>query len=404
MPPTSSVHIPYSQPWLTEREALASAQVIRSGRLVLGPEVRAFETALAKFTHRARAVCVTSGTSALQLAMQVLGVGPGWSVIVPAYTWVATWNVAHWLGAEPILMDVDPNTFCLDPADFERALAACTHSRVAMLPVHMFGYRVDPDWLDEAIAHHDLTIVGDGCCAFGGTHRGRRCGAWTSIECLSFHPRKVITTGEGGAILLDNQALADRLERLRDHGAQRSRKQRDQTGQGGMMTPVFPEPGHNLRMTEMQGALGRVQMERVTEIIHARQRIAAHYDAQLAVKCPWITRPPGHSDPGRVLTCYAVQFRLAGTIPAPDTTIFKQLAAHRDAVATSLSEQGIVARPPMIHLLNHGFTVDSRRGYAFPGTQAIASLTLGLPFFPEMTHDQVDAVVHALAAHPTPGV
>ncbi len=366
---THTPRIPYSQPWLTEREALASAEVIRSGRLILGPQVREFERRLAHFTTRERAVCVTSGTSALQLALQALGVGPGWSVIVPAYTWVATWNVAHWLGAEPILMDVDPHTFCLDPEDFERALNACSHKQVAMLPVHMFGYRVDPDWLDTIIAEHGITVLGDGCCAFGGLNRGKRCGAWTRIECLSFHPRKVITTGEGGAILLDDHEMADRLERLRDHGAHRSRVQREQTGLGGVMTPEFPEPGHNLRMTEMQGALGVVQM--------------ALYDALLGDMCPSITRPPGTADPGRVLTCYAIQL--------PTKT-------RRDQLASALASQGIAARPPMIHLLNHPFTRDSRRGYAFPGTQHIADHTLGLPFFPELTDDQIHEVVDALAS------
>ena len=380
--------IPFSKPSLTELEAQATFDAVARGRLILGPEVRAFEAALADFTQRRHAIAVTSGTSALQLALQAMGVDQSYSVIVPAYTWVATWNVAHWLGAEPILMDVDPSTYCLDPRDLDRALEACTRPNRAILPVHMFGYRVDPDWLDATVARHDLLLLGDGCCAFGGTHRGRRCGAWTPVECLSFHPRKVITTGEGGAILLDDDALAQRLTRLRDHGAIRSRSQRDQTTAGGLMTPEFPEPGHNLRMTEMQGALGRVQMTRVEELIAARQRVASRYDALLSQRVPWLTLPPGGEDAGRVLTFYPVQLGFEGG------------AAHREALVEALKQEGIASRPPMIHLLEQPFTQGSRRGYHFPGTRYLAEHTLGLPFFPDLTDAQIEQVVSVIERHP----
>ena len=380
--------IPFSKPSLTEREAQATHDVITSGRLILGPEVRAFEAALAAFTERRHAIAVTSGTSALQLGLQAMGVDHTYSVIVPAYTWVATWNVAHWLGAEPILMDVDPNTYCLDPHDLERALSACTRPHRAILPVHMFGYRVDPDWLEATVDAHELLLLGDGCCAFGGEHRGKRCGAWTPIECLSFHPRKVITTGEGGAILLDDDALADRLTRLRDHGAIRSRSQRDQTTAGGLMTPEFPEPGHNLRMTEMQGALGRVQMARVEELIAARRRVASTYDALLSRRAPWLSLPPGGEDPGRVLTFYPVQLG------------FKGGTAHREVLVEALKKEGIASRPPMIHLLDQPFTQDSRRGHDFPGTRYLADHTLALPFFPDLSDAQIERVVSVIERHP----
>ncbi len=382
--------IPYSKPWLTSDEERATAHTISSGRLILGPEVRAFETSLATFTGRQRAVAVTSGTTALQLALHALGVNQHYSVLVPAYTWVATWNVVHWLGAEPVMIDVDPSTFCIDPNDFERALASCSRTHRAILPVHMFGFRVDPTWLDAMVHRHNLTLVGDGCCAFGGEHQGLRCGAWTPVECLSFHPRKVITTGEGGAILTDDHELADRLERLRDHGAHRSREQRRQTTQGGLMTPEFPEPGHNFRMTEMQGALGRVQMERVHTLIQARKTVASRYDELIAAQIPWLKLPPGQHDPGRVLTFYPVQLQIPEASPT-------QILAMKTHLVTFMASHGIAVRTPMIDLVNQPFTRESAKGYDFPGAQHTFLHTLGLPFFPQMTREQSETVVQKLA-------
>jgi|GEM_PF-667920 len=393
-PPT---RIPYSKPWLTERETNAVAASVAAGRLVLGPEVRAFERAVAAFVGKRHAVATTSGTTALQLALQAMGVGPGVSVIVPAYTWVATYNVVHWLGAEPVIADVDPRTFCLSEAGVREALAACSHERRAIMPVHMFGYRVDPGWLEPLIQEHDLLVLGDGCCAFGGRHQGKMCGAWTEVECISFHPRKIITTGEGGMILVDDDALATKLVRLRDHGAIRSREQRRQTSAGGTLTPEFPEPGHNLRMTEMQGAMGRVQMERIDEILEGRRRVAARYDAALET-CDFLRKPPGADDPGRLLTCYVPQVWGNPDVPPEHgSEQYKLLANWRAEIMRGLAKHGIAARPPMIDLVDLPFTQESKpREEMFAGTLTIRDLCIGLPYFPEMTDAQVDEVVETL--------
>ncbi len=393
----SPTRIPYSKPWLTEREASAVAASVAAGRLVLGPEVRAFERAVATFVGKKHAVATTSGTTALQLALQAMGIGPGTSVIVPAYTWVATYNVVHWLGAEPIIADVDPRTFCLSEESVRQALEACTNERRAIMPVHMFGYRVDPSWLEPLVQEFDLDVLGDGCCAFGGEHQGKVCGAWTEVECISFHPRKIITTGEGGMVLLDDDALAKKLVRLRDHGAIRSREQRRQTGAGGTLTPEVPEPGHNLRMTEMQGAMGRVQMERIDEILAGRRRVAARYDAALKA-CDFLAAPSGADDKGRLLTCYVPQvWGNSHTPPVHGSEQYTVLASWRNAIMRGLSEKGIAARPPMIDLVDLPFTQESRHPQAmFSGTRTIRDLCIGLPYFPEMTDAQVDEVVETL--------
>jgi perosamine synthetase len=202
--------IPYSRPTVMPGDDEAVAEVIREGRLVMGERVAGFERAIARFAGRAHGIAVTSGTSALELALRVLGVGPGWDVFVPAYTWVATCNVPLLLGARPILVDVGLADYCLTEAALREALADSRADRKLVLPVHLFGYRAGRGWLDAFVQRHGLQVLGDGCCAFGGSDDGVMCGAWSAIECLSFHPRKVITTGEGGMVLLDDDALAAR--------------------------------------------------------------------------------------------------------------------------------------------------------------------------------------------------
>lgn len=377
--------IPYSRPFLAPGDDEAVAEVIREGRLVMGERVAGFERALARFTGRAHGVAVTSGTGALELALRALGVGPGWDVFVPAYTWVATANVPLLLGARPVLVDVDPATFCMDEASLRAALAESRAPSRLVMPVHLFGYRAGKGWLEALAREHDLRVMGDGCCAFGGLDEGAVCGAWSVVECLSFHPRKVITTGEGGMVLLDDDGLAAEMRRLRDHGAERSLEQRRQTVQGGPATPNFPNIGLNLRMTEMQGALGLRQVQHLETILAGRRRVAATYDALLREAPGWLTPAPGAADPGRLLTCYVVR------------AASEELRA---GLLHDLAEQGIAARPPMVSLLDAPHvTRAAPTERRFPGTQLCARTAFGLPFFPTLRGDECERVVEALLRH-----
>lgn len=399
----SNPAIPYSVPYLDGEDEAAVAAVLRSGRLVMGPEVRAFETAIAQFTGRRHAVAVSSGTAALTLAMHALSVGPDWDVLVPGYTWVATYNVPQLLGARTWLVDVDPHTFCMSREDLLATLAATetattnsatTARRKLVVPVHLFGYRAGGSWLAPLLRAHGAEVLGDGCCAFGGQHSGLRCGAWTPIECLSFHPRKVITTGEGGMILLDDDALYARLCRLRDHGAERSQEQRHQTSHGGALTPEFSEPGFNLRMTEMQGALGVAQMRHLPEILEGRRRVASRYDALLADGPSWLMPPPGADDEGRLLTCYVVS--LWGQRHRPPTLDeLPLLGIWRDRILTELAAAGIVARPPMVDLISQPY-IKPQRDHDFAGTRVASRLAIGLPFHPRLPDSDIERVVKML--------
>lgn len=396
----------------------------------MGESVAQFEKAVASFAKRKHGIAVTSGTSALMLALHARGVGPGWKVFLPAYTWVATYNVVLQLGAQPVLVDIDPLTYTMDRGALVRALeserASGRTAPLAIMPVHMFGFRCGEGWLDALAQAFKLTVVGDGCAAFGGTASGQRCGAWTPVECFSFHPRKVVTTGEGGMVLCDDDELAARMRALRDHGAVRSADQRRQTVQGGVAVPDFPEAGFNLRMSEMQGALGLSQMRRIDESLAKRRLAANTYDYLLETGPSWL-RPPSLSCSGvvtaasyepnlfddRILTFYPVSLwgsrspgapaELTRTGDARARTRLAALQAWRDRLVSELARLGVAARPPMTALseLPYVHARSAVRPEDFPNTYAVYRLTFALPLHTALTKEDAMHVVRLLSNIPS---
>ncbi|HEX9950792.1 MAG TPA: aminotransferase class I/II-fold pyridoxal phosphate-dependent enzyme, partial [Rubricoccaceae bacterium] len=238
-------------PSLDEADFAAVRAVLESGFLVQGAQVEAFEAAVAEAAGTAHAVAVTNCTAALQMALMALGIRPGDTVVVPAYSWLSTANVAELCGARAVFVDIEPDTFCLDPDALDATLARLFATREsgrrvrAIVPVHAFGQMADMARIGAAAAHYGVPVVEDAACALGATRDGRRAGSVGALGCFSFHPRKAVTSGEGGAITTDDAATADFLRALRNHG-----QQRDAAGQAR-----FVLAGFNTRMTEMQGAL-----------------------------------------------------------------------------------------------------------------------------------------------------
>lgn len=263
-------------PEIGEEEVAAVAAVLRTGFLVQGQQVQRFERMVADYVGVRHAVAVSSGTAALHLALVALGVGPGDEVIVPDFTFPATANVVELLGATPVLVDIDPATFNLAVDQLEPAFTARTK---ALMPVHLFGQPADMDPILQLAAAHGVAVVEDAACALGAFYKGRACGSLGAVGCFSFHPRKVITTGEGGMLVTDDDALADRLRLLRNHGMARIDGQ-----------TAFTLAGFNYRLTEFQGALGTVQMGKIEAILARRTALAQLYDTALAavpgVHCP----------------------------------------------------------------------------------------------------------------------
>jgi perosamine synthetase len=254
-----------ARPDVGAEEAAAVAEVLESGLLTMGPKVAEFEAELARVCEQRHAVAVSSGTAALHLVVLALGLGEGDEVLVPAYTFPATANVVALAGARPVLVDVDPETMNLDP---RRVEAAVTRRTRAVIGVHLFGRPLDWEALEAAVPP-PVALIEDAAGALGARWRGRPCGSLGVAGCLSFHPRKIVTTGEGGAVLSGDDELADAVRRLRHHGIE---------PHGDF---EIRAPGLNYRLPDLLCAVGITQVRRLPTLLEARRRVAEGYAERL---------------------------------------------------------------------------------------------------------------------------
>lgn len=277
--------IAIAEPFTGPEELEALRAPFDRGWLTQGPAVGEFERSFAERHSVPHALATTSCTTALQLALAAIGVGPGDEVIVPAFTWVATANVVRLCGATPVFADVSDVTFNIDPSS---AAALVTDATRAIIPVHLFGLCADVDEL-RSFLPPSVVVVEDAACATGAELRSRTAGGLGDAAAFSFHPRKVITTGEGGMLTTISEELADRAEILRNHGATVSEEVRHH-GPQPYLLPAFDEVGFNFRMTDMQGAVGLVQMSRLDTLLSERSKRAAWYREELS-DVGWLRQP-----------------------------------------------------------------------------------------------------------------
>lgn len=373
-PPPIAIARPHTG--AAEWEALR--EVLESGWLTQGPQVAAFQAAFATRHRVEHALATTSCTTALHLGLAALGVGPGDEVIVPAFTWVATANVVLYCGATPVFADVEPETFNL----CSKALAAAVTPRTrAVIAVHLFGRCADVDALQAAAP--GIPILEDAACAVGAEHQGRPAGGLGRAAAFSFHPRKIITTGEGGMLTTDDADLAAKAERLRNHGASIPEERRH-AGPQPWLLPEFAELGFNYRMTDMQGAVGRVQLEKLDELLAERERWADWYRERLAA-VSWLTLPASPPDGRHSWQSFV-------TMVSPDR--------DRDAILESLAAQGIAGRPgthavPGLTLYRERF---GARLEAFPRAAAAERCSLAIPLHNRMAPADYERVAAALEA------
>ena len=276
--------IQISSPVTGEEEWQAVKEPLLSGWLTSGPKVREFEQLFAERHQVKHAIAVTSATSALHLALVALGVGPGDEVIVPAFTWVSTANVVLHQGAKVVFCDINLDTFNIDSNQLKSKITPKTKVIIA---VHLFGYCADMDAIKEIAG--DIPIVEDAACAAGAAYKGVPAGALGIFGCFSFHPRKSVTTGEGGMITTNNDKIGELAGILRNHGASISEEQRH-LGNKPYILPDFNLLGYNYRMTDLQGAVGVVQIKKLDMFIDERAKWAAHYSDQLS-QIDWLKTP-----------------------------------------------------------------------------------------------------------------
>ena len=372
--------IQIATPSTGEDEWQALREPLDSGWLTQGPKVRAFEEAFAQRHRVDHALATTSCTTALHLALAALGVGPGDEVIVPAFTWVATANVVLYCGATPVFVDVLPDSFNIDPQAVEAAVTGKTR---AVIPVHLFGLCADIDAL-RAVLPAGVAIVEDAACAAGAEYHGRPAGGLGDAGCFSFHPRKSITTGEGGMLTTQDGALAERAERLRNHGAGVPEEVRH-SGPAPYLMPSFDELGFNYRMTDLQGAVGLVQLGKLDRFVAERDRWARWYIQTLS-RYQWLQMP-------LVPDGYRHAWQSFVTVVSPDAPL------ARNEIMERLHAAGISTRPGTHAVTDLGYYRDrfgtDPRG--FPVASMLASQSMALPLHNRMSEEDYGYVVETLA-------
>ncbi len=360
--------IPLSAPDITQAEIEAVTAVLRTPHLSLGPQLNAFESALADYHGVPHAVAVSSGTAGLHIALLTLGIGPGHEVIVPSFTFIAVANAVIQAGATPVFADIDPVTLNLDPASVADGV---THRTRAIIVVHTFGIPAQMDRLRDLADQHNLVLLEDACEAIGATFQQQPVGTFGDLSVFGFYPNKQMTTGEGGAVLARSTAHAARLRSLRNQG------------RAGTKWLDHAEHGYNYRLSEIACALGTVQLSRLPEMLALREAAVERY-LDLLADIPSIELPPSRL-PLRTISWFVFVVRM------PD-------GPARDRTQAQLASQGIATGRYFapIHL-QPAWRNHPQGRPSLPVTEAIAPRMLALPLFNRISEQQLSEVSQALA-------
>jgi perosamine synthetase len=382
--------IPISKPFFGEEEKLAIQEPLETGWVVQGPKVAEFENLFAAYTGASYAMAATSCTTALHLALIALGVGPGDEVIVPAFTWVATANVVEMQGACPVFVDIELDTFNIDVSKIEQAITPRTK---VIMPVSLFGISAPMKPIMEIARKYGLKVVEDDACGTGAWYHNAHAGTLADAGCFSFHPRKAITTGEGGMVITNDEALAEKVRSLRDHGASKSDLARH-LGARSYLLPEFNVVGYNYRMTDFQGAVGVAQMHRLEWLLEQRTARAHVYDQALA-DIPWLRAPVLPDGCRHGYQSYVCLFQPE----TPSLSNVAQLHARRNALMDSLEGAGIATRPGThaVHMLGFYREKYSIKAEDFPNAYLADQLTMALPLYAQLTGDEQEFVIETLS-------
>ncbi len=376
--------IPISKPYFDEDDKDLIQKPLETGWVVQGPYVKEFEKKFAEFTGSRFAIAVTSCTTALHLSLIAAGIGPEDEVILPSFTFVATANAVEYVGAKPVFVDIDINTFVMDVTKIETYINSKTR---AVIPVQLFGLSADMDPLMEIAEKYNLIVIEDAACGFGAYYKGKHVGTIGDFGCFSFHPRKAITTGEGGMIITQEESRDKLLRSLRDHGASKSDLERHKEKAGSLL-PEYNVVGYNFRMTDFQGALGVSQMKKASEILRKRRDLANYYSKNLNLE--WLKIP-------EIPKGYVHGFQSYVTLIKKEffNNDIEKANEFRNKLMLKLEEVGISTRQGThaVHTLGYYKKKYNLADLDLPATYEADRLTLSLPVYYELTHEDQDYVI-----------
>ncbi len=397
--------IPVTIPYFTDEEGKEVEKVLESGWVAQGPTVAKFEKAIAEHEGVKEGVATTSCTTALHLAMAASGLGAGMDAIAPAFTFVATENAIVMTGATPVLVDIHQETFNIDTKklqdiidnDYEKKDGKLINKNTGnilwgIVPVHEFGLCCDINEVNRIAKENGLKVVEDAACALGAMVNNVHEGAFGNMSCVSFHPRKSITTGEGGMVMTDDPALAKRMRELRTHGSTVSADARDKGH--GFLLPEFNEAGYNYRMTDIQAAVGMAQVKKLDDIIDNKRRRAEIYNKLIKEKLPeFITpiEPEGYFHTYQSYVCML-------NIKELGLKSVAEGGEYRNNLLAKLEEIGIATRQGThaVHMLGY---YKNRFGFVpedYPNAYACDHLSITLPLYMQMTDEDQEYVVDTI--------
>jgi dTDP-4-amino-4,6-dideoxygalactose transaminase len=358
-------HIPLAKPYFTEEEVDEVREVLRSGWVAQGPKVKAFEEIIASYSSARHGIAVNSCTSALHLSLLAHDVSEGDKVIIPDFTFTATGNVVLHVGAEPIIVDIDLSTFCIDLEGIEKAIEKDVK---AILPVHAFGYPANIRKINQIAKRHGLIVIEDAALALGSEFEGKKIGSFGNTACFSLQGRKVITTGEGGIALTSDDRVAETLRALRSQGASPG-----DNVSGKVNLPIFKIMGFSYRLSDIQAVIGLVQMKRIEDFIKRRIYLAEYYDdlfedTNLNIQTPMVIEGNRHN-----YQTYVVM-----------------LEGNRDEMILHLKEKGIESTIGTYSLSTQPIF---QKNKTFPNSYYAFKHSLALPMYHELTEEDIQYIV-----------
>jgi perosamine synthetase len=366
--------ISIARPYLNEEDAQAAYDTILSGWITQGPRVAEFEEKFATYTGAAYAVAASNCTTALHLSMIVSGIGKDDEVICPSMSYIATANSIKYVGAKPVFAEVDPKTYNLDPVDTVKKISSATK---AILLVHQIGMPADIDRFREICEKHNLKLIEDAACAVGSTYKGKKIGCHSELVCFSFHPRKVISTGDGGMITTNRKDHYERLKLLRQHGMSVNDRVRHLSDK--IIFEDHLEVGYNYRMTDIQAAVGIKQLEKLDRLIEERRKIAARYQQAFKdIDC--ITLP---SEPAGYFSNYqSYSIYLKTNSPV-----------SRNDLMQKLLDAGIATRRGVMTAHRETAYKDQYKEVHLPVSEDLADRSIVIPLYVPMKNEEVESVI-----------